>query len=242
MLLALVGSPDGMSAIPGGRYAPFYPAKGESPQEVAPFWLDERPVTNAEYLEFVRGHERWRRSRVARLFAEQTYLSSWSGDLELGADAAPEQPVTFVSWFAATAYCRSVGKRLPSEAEWELAASPASDDPLAEQELARRVLAFYARPRGTLPRVGDTPPNAYGLHDLHGVIWEWVADWNASLAPADNRQEGDPEKDAFCGGAAVGASEPESYATFMRFAFRSSLEATYALHHLGFRCARSTKP
>ena len=43
-----------MAAIPGGRYAPFYPVKGELPREIAPFWLDERPVTNAEYLQFVR--------------------------------------------------------------------------------------------------------------------------------------------------------------------------------------------
>ncbi|MEX2205376.1 MAG: formylglycine-generating enzyme family protein [Myxococcota bacterium] len=229
-----------MAAVPGGRYTAFYPVKGEAPQEVAPFWLDERPVTNAEYLQFVREHERWRRSRVTRLFAEEAYLSSWAADLELGSGAELAQPVTFVSWFAATAYCRSVGKRLPSEAEWELAASPPSDDPAAKDELSRRVLAFYARPRGVLPRAGDTPANAYGIHDLHGVIWEWVADWNASLAPGDNRQDRDPEQDAFCGGAAVGASDPESYAAFMRFAFRSSLEASYALHHLGFRCARST--
>jgi formylglycine-generating enzyme required for sulfatase activity len=231
-----------MAAIPGGRYAAFYPVKGESAREVAPFWLDERPVTNAEYLEFVRGQERWRRSRITRLFAEDAYLSDWAGDLELGPETDPQRPVTFVSWFAATAFCRSVDKRLPTEAEWELAARPASDDAFARRELARRVLAFYARPRGTLPRAGDTPANAYGVHDLHGVIWEWVADWNASLALADDRQDGDPQKDAFCGGAAVGASEPESYATFMRFAFRSSLEATYTLHHLGFRCARSTPP
>lgn len=242
VLLALAQSPSGMAAIPGGRYAAFYPVKGELPQELAPFWLDERPVTNAEFLAFVRGHERWRRSRVSRLFAEDSYLSGWAGDLELGPEAEAERPVSFVSWFAAAAYCRSVGKRLPSEAEWEFAANPASDDAFVKDELARRVLAFYARPRGVLPRAGDTPPNAYGVRDLHGVIWEWVADWNASLAPADNRQDRDPEKDAFCGGAAVGASDPASYATFMRFAFRSSLEATYALHHLGFRCARSTPP
>jgi len=228
-----------MVLVPGGSYAAFYPVKGEAPLQVAPFWLDERPVTNAEFLEFVRVHERWRRSRVTRLFADEAYLSSWAGDLELGPDSRPEQPVTFVSWFAASAYCRSVGKRLPTEAEWELAASPLGDDPQAKAEANRRTLAFYARPRGKLPRAGDTPPNRYGLRDLHGVIWEWVDDWNASLALADNRQDRDPVNEAVCGGAAAGASDPESYATFMRFAFRSSLEGTYSLHHLGFRCARS---
>ena len=243
-LLALlaVNAPPDMALVSGGTYAAFYPVKGEAPVQVAPFWLDERPVTNAEYLDFVRAHARWQRSRVARLFADEAYLSNWSGDLELGPDARPEQPATFVSWFAASAYCDSAGKRLPTEAEWELAANPPSDDAQTKTEVARRILAFYARPRGELPRAGDTPPNVYGLHDMHGVIWEWVEDWNASLAQADSRQERDPAKEAVCGAGAVGARDPESYATFMRFTFRGSLGANYSLHHLGFRCARSAAP
>lgn len=225
--------------MPGGVYAPFYPSKGDPQRQVAPFWLDDRPVTNAEFLGFVRTHERWRRSRAPRLFVDAAYLSPWSSDLALGPEQDPRQPATFVSWFAASAYCRSLGARLATEEEWELAANPPVASPKERAETARRILAFYARPRGKLPLAGQTPPNAYGLRDMHGVIWEWIADWNASFAPADNRQEGDRENEVFCGGAAVGANDPQSYATFMRFAFRGSLGATYALHHLGFRCARS---
>ncbi|MCC6642831.1 MAG: SUMF1/EgtB/PvdO family nonheme iron enzyme [Deltaproteobacteria bacterium] len=103
----------------------------------------------------------------------------------------------------------------------------------------RRILAFYGRPRTQLPRVGSTPPNALGLQDLHGVIWEWVEDWSAGFASADSRKQGDDEAALVCGGAATATGEPSDYATFMRFAFRTSLEATHALHHLGFRCARS---
>ncbi len=237
--LAASSAPAGMALVPAGTYAPFYPIEGEAPQPVAAFWLDERPVTNEELLGFVRGHERWRRSRASPLFVDAAYLSSWAGDLELGPELKPEQPVTFVSWFAASAYCRSLGKRLPTEAEWELAANPPLESAEDRAEARRRILAFYARPRGPLPLAGRTPPNAHGLRDLHGVVWEWVADSNASVALADNRQDRDPENEQFCGGAAAGASDPESYATFMRFAFRASLEATYSLHHLGFRCARN---
>ncbi len=240
LLLATASASAGsMLRVPGGTYAPFYPAPGEAPRAVAPFWLDERPVTNAEFLVFARTHERWRRSRAPRLFVDDAYLSDWSGDLALGDGVRPGAPVTFVSWFAASAYCRSLGRRLPNEAEWELAADPPAANASERAEVERKILAFYARPRGALPLAGQTAPNAYGLRDLHGVQWEWIADWNASVALPDNRQDRDAENELFCGGAAAAASDPARYATFMRFAFRGSLEATYALHHLGFRCARS---
>jgi formylglycine-generating enzyme required for sulfatase activity len=238
-LLAATGAVAGMRPIPGGPYVPLFPVKGESAIAVAPFLLDERPVTNAEYLVFVRAHPSWARSRVPRLKAEETYLSHWAGDFELGANADPRQPVTFVSWFAAAAYCRDLGKRLPAEAEWERAAAVADEDAAAKSEAERRVLAFYARPRGRLPRAGDTPENAYGIRDLYGVIWEWVADWGGGVLPTDSRGDSSSDASQFCGGAAAASSAPERYTTFMRFAFRSSVEPRFALHHLGFRCARS---
>ena len=107
------------------------------------------------------------------------------------------------------------------------------------KQTTEEALAFYSRPRGKLPEVDAAAPNPLGLRGMHGVIWEWVEDFNASLVSPDNRQDGDPERKRFCGGAAVGAEDVEDYATFMRLAFRSSLEATYAVHNLGFRCARS---
>lgn len=231
--------PPGMALVPGGTYVPFYRARDEQPMSVPSFAIDRTPVTNAAFLAFVEREARWRRSAVSRLFAEDSYLGHWAGDLELGHDVDPEQPVTFVSWFAALAYCRSVGARLPTEAEWELAAAPPSEGASARAEATRRILAFYGRPRGRLPRVGSTPPNSLGIRDLHGVLWEWVEDLNAGLVSADSRRQGDREADLFCGGAAAAGGDPSDYATYMRASFRSSLEATHALHHLGFRCARS---
>jgi formylglycine-generating enzyme required for sulfatase activity len=232
-------APQGMQRLPGGLYAPFYPVKNEVQTHVEAFFLDSLPVTRAEFLEFVREVPSWRRSAVSPLFADRAYLSDWTGDLEPGPEAPQEAPVTFVSWFAADAYCRNQGKRLPTEAEWELAAAPPSEDAAVKVETERRILAFYARPRGSLPRVGSTPPNAWGIRDLHGVIWEWVEDFNASFVPSDNRGDRDRAVERVCGGGSVGAADARSYTTFMRTAFRSSLQATYALHHLGFRCARS---
>lgn len=229
-----------MMKVPGGSYESFYRTEADPPVRVAPFRIDELPVTNGEFLSFVEANPRWRRSQAPKLLAEPSYLSHWAGDLDLG-DALPEQPVTFVSWFAARAYCESLGKRLPTEAEWELAAAPRKGSAEEDEEVRRRILAFYARPRSQLPRVGSTPANQFGIRDLHGVQWEWVEDWNSTLPTAEGRRAGDRDSGAFCGGAAALAKDASDYPTFMRFAFRSSLEGRHALHHLGFRCARSER-
>jgi formylglycine-generating enzyme required for sulfatase activity len=239
LLAAVALAAPQMVRVPGGSYVPFYPVKGEAPTAVAPFLLDAVPVTNARFLAFVRERPEWRRSQVSPLFADAAYLSHWAGELEPGAEADPDAPVTFVSWFAADAFCRARGARLPTEAEWELAANPPAQSADARAATEREILAFYARPRQRLPRVGGTQPNAFGARDLHGVIWEWTLDFDASFAAADSRSDRERNLEEICGGGAVGAADSRSYTTFMRVAFRASLEAPYALHHLGFRCARS---
>jgi formylglycine-generating enzyme required for sulfatase activity len=229
-LLAALASPipPGMVEIPAGTYAPPFAFRGEGPVSVPAFYLDERPVSNGEYLAFVESHPEWARSQARPPLVDGAYLSHWAGDAELGPQVEPEQPVTFVSYFAAAAYCASVHKRLPSEAEWERAETPPVGDAEARDEAERRTLAFYSRPGERLPHAGATPPNHYGVRDLDGVIWEWNSDFASVLPPG-----------ATCGEGALGASDLESYTTFMRFAFRSSLEGSYAIHHLGFRCAQS---
>ena len=107
----------GMVLIPAGEYAPLIRSKDE-PERVAvqSFWIDVRAVTNAEFLEFVRTNPQWRRSAVSPLFADTQYLGRWSGDLELGPGAPEHAPVVSVSWFAARAFARAQGKRLPATA------------------------------------------------------------------------------------------------------------------------------
>jgi formylglycine-generating enzyme required for sulfatase activity len=163
--------------------------------------------------------------------ADARYLAQWSHADALG-DAPPNAPVVHVSWFAARAYCAWRKGRLPDEKEWELAAAPR--DAAAERATRARILAWYAQlaPR-VLPDVGQhTDPS--GISDLHGLIWEWIEDFNAALVSADPRN---PARDLFCGGAAAASTDPTAYATFLRLAFRSSLEARYTTALLGFRCA-----
>jgi formylglycine-generating enzyme required for sulfatase activity len=108
--------------IPGGYYKPLFKEDNKSKEEfIKPFYLDANPVTNSQYLEFVKANPEWRRSNITNLFSDRNYLRKWKSDLDFGSKSSANEPVTNVSWFAANAYCKWVGKRLPSVAEWEYA-------------------------------------------------------------------------------------------------------------------------
>jgi formylglycine-generating enzyme required for sulfatase activity len=86
--------------------------------------------------------------------------------------------------------------------------------------------------------VGRGAPSPDGVRDLHGLIWEWVEDFNDTLVSSDSRSGDDPDRLRFCGAGAIAAGDRTDYAAFMRVAFRSSLEGRFTLSNLGFRCAR----
>lgn len=231
-----------MAKVEAGVYVPIYPPSPEETRiSMASFELDRTPITNREFLEWVRATPNWRKGRTPRIFADQRYLSHWEGPLELGSEVDPDAPVTRVSWFAAKAYCEAQGKRLPTENEWEYAASASETSPDGKRDAAfvRRLLEWYSKPTPKrLPAVGQTEANYWGIHDLHGLVWEWVVDYGSTMVTSDSREDGDPDMMRFCGAAAINAGDKEDYAGFMRYAFRSSLQGAYTVSNLGFRCAK----
>lgn len=234
-------APDGMAFVDGGPYTPLYEDReSDGPTQIAAFYMSRYPVTNGEYLSFVRANPAWQRSNVKTLFADDAYLQHWRGDVDFGPDSLANRPVVNVSWFAAQAYADWKGMRLPTTAEWEYAAGfgqtrgEGSDDPAFRQ----RMLAWYARPApATMPAIGSTECNYWGVCDLHGLVWEWVDDFNSALVTGESRNDSDLDLTLFCGSAAVGASEFDDYAAFLRFGFRSGLQAGYTVRTLGFRLA-----
>lgn len=240
---AATGAPDGMVVIPAGNYAPLLRDRDELARvPVAAFWLDVRPVTNAEFLAFAAVNPKWRRSQASPLLADTGYLGDWTGDLELGARAPAASPVVRVSWFAARAYAAWVGKRLPTTAEWERAALAgfATGDGANEPAWRAAVLAWFTTPTPSpLPAAGAGRPNFFGVRDLHSLVWEWVGDFNTALVTGESRADTGLERDLFCGAGSVGARDLTNYPAFMRAGFRSSLRANYTVANLGFRCARS---
>ena len=228
--------------LPGGEFRSVlkYDDSGDKVR-IGRFALMSRPVTNADYLAFVRAQPAWRRDVVASVFAEPRYLAHWAGPNELGARALPQQPVVWVSWFAATAYCRAQGARLPTWSQWEYAAAADErrSDARSDPAWRERILAWYAQSsKHALPLVGSRRPDVHGVQDLHGLVWEWTEDFSALLVSADNRNQGDPDRLKFCGAGALAVNDRDNYAVLMRVAMLSSLQAADATANLGFRCAR----
>lgn len=153
------------------------------------FYMDKYEVTNAEYKAFVDANPQWRKENVYQGYSEG-YLTIWRDNNYPEGHA--DHPVVFVSWQAAMAYSKWVGKRLPTEAEWEKAARGGLEghkyawgdtDPDGTQcNFADKNTNFKWSNMDvddgyqlTAP-VGSYPANGYGLYDMAGNVWEWCLD------------------------------------------------------------------
>jgi sulfatase modifying factor 1 len=230
----------GLAKIPAGMFESVLPPAPSVKQvEVKAFRIDTKLVTNTEFARFVKAHPEWQRDRVPKIFADGQYLQHWQSAAEPG-KGIEQQPVTAVSWFAASAYCEARGARLPTWYEWEYVAAASDKRPDGRDDPAWRqqILDWYSRPASVaLPNAGVSPANFYGVRDLHGIAWEWVEDHAGMLVAGDNRQQGDPDLLKFCGTGAITMEQKENYATLMRIAMLSSLEAEQTTATMGFRCA-----
>ena len=110
------------------------------------FYIDINPVTNAQYKVFVDKNPEWQKNYIFNWYNRADYLMNWNGNnYPQGKD---NHPVTYVDWYAVMAYALWVGKRLPTEVEWEK----------ASREFGDTVL------------VGNYSP------DNASSVWEWCLD------------------------------------------------------------------
>ncbi|MYC77476.1 formylglycine-generating enzyme family protein [Candidatus Poribacteria bacterium] len=185
--------PQGMVLIPAGEFQMgSNDAKANVDEQpvhtvyVDAFYMDETEVTNAEYQKFVLENPDWQKGRVLIKFQnlpvrfqDTLYLKLWDGN-DYPSDKG-DHPVTYINWYAAVAYAKWAGKRLPTEAEWERAARGGlvgkkypHGDTLTLTD-ANYLEGGFDTALGTTP-VGTYPPNAYGLYDMAGNVWEWCLD------------------------------------------------------------------
>jgi len=228
-----------MVHINGGSYLPLY-SKNVQKTEVKSFYMDIYAVTNSDFLVFVKVNPEWGKSKVKSIFADSNYLKQWNSDLSFNKNMA-NSPVVNVSWFAAKKYCECQGKRLPETAEWELAAkaSEIKADASKDSGFNQWVLNWVTKPNPVvLPSVGSTFKNFYGVYDMHGLLWEWTYDFNNALTTGESRGNSSLDNTFFCGGGSFASKDLNNYASFMRFALRSSINAKYCIANLGFRCVK----
>lgn len=174
------------------------------------FWIDRTPVTNAEYAQFVTdtGHRT---------------PNDWKG--EIPPEELLAHPVIFVSWHDATSYAEWVGKRVPTEAEWEKAArgTDGREYPWGSQEPNSQLCNFSQNEGATTPVSQYSPQSDsfYGCVDMAGNVWEWT------------RTASDAKTYVLRGGSWF--SDKES----LRCAYRGRQPVEYLHSDVGFRLVAS---
>lgn len=229
-----------MVKIDGGTYEGFIGQDSGKLVKVKPFYMDDSPVTNEEFLDFLKKNPQWTKSNVSRLYADIDYLKNWPSDFEFPKDVSPNSPVTNISWFAANAYAKSVGKRLPTVDEWEFVAlaDATTKDASKKPEFSDAILKSYQKKDTYKTSIKLEQPNFYGVYDMYGKVWEWTEDFNSVMMSGESRNDSSKNEDLFCAGAAVTTSDLHNYAAFVRYAMRGSSKANYNVNNLGFRCAK----
>jgi sulfatase modifying factor 1 len=261
-----------------------YPGDGEGPAReitVGAFRIAKHSVSNAQFAAFVAdtGHrtetEKYEWSFVYHLFLpddfpdtraveatpwwRQVYGANWAHPAgpQSDLDGLADHPVVHVTWNDAQAYCAWAGVRLPTEAEWEMAARGG----LVQQRFVwghefapdgqtmcnifegsfpveNTALDGYI---GTSP-IDAFPSNGFGLHDMAGNVWEWTNDWFNTEFHADGPRtnpQGPPsgQAKAMRGGSYMCH---DSYCHRYRVSARSSNTPDSSAGNLGFRVASDT--
>lgn len=144
------------------------------------YWIDKTEVTNAMFAAFLSesGNQDEGGATWYDTLAVEQQLVFIDGQWKPG-NGYEDHPAVEITWYGARAYCEWAGRRLPTEAEWEKAArtSMGSIYPWGEGIDCTRVQ--YANCGGKTLPVGSKPAGSspYGVLDMSGNVWEWVADW-----------------------------------------------------------------
>jgi gamma-glutamyl hercynylcysteine S-oxide synthase len=231
--------------------------------EVDSFWIDARPVTNAQMIEFIAegGYERrgwwspegWSWKEQEGITLPRYWERDGSGFRVRSFDrfdpVDATQPVCHVSWYEADACARYAGKRLPTESEWEKAASwvpgggPKRRYPWGDRfETARAnldQLSFGTAPVGAYPRGAS----GYGAAQMIGDVWEWTAS-GFEAYPGFKAFPYPEYSEAFFGGPSkvlrggAWATQPDAVSCTFRNWDHANRRQIFA----GFRCARDAEP
>ena len=266
-------APAGMVLVPAGKFLMGSPLIKDGPVEVypheetprhevylGPFYIDIYEVTNGEFAEFlnaVKTADNFEEKRQKWVVIRDDLKSDkkkdwWPTEIMYEKNAyravkgLEKVPVISVSWYAADAFCRQKGKRLPTEAEWEKAARgglpegryPWGDAIPTEGIIFKRVWRNNALP-SPAEDTGNYYPNGYGLFDMAGNVSEWCADWYDPdyYSKSPGKAPKGPETGTL---KIIRGGSWASNAESVRAAFRNFAAPDSLLSGIGFRCAKDT--
>jgi len=220
-----------MMAVPAGAFLMGSEAADADPDErpsrmlaLDVFWIDRVEVTS----------DRYRRCVDAAACTQP--VGAAFGDASRG-----DHPVTIVSWAQALTYCRWVGKRLPTEAEWEKAARGVDGRPYPWGFVLELDRANFGYTMGTAAVGSDVRgASPYGVLGMAGNVWEWTS----SLYRPYPYDASDGREDLEARGARVNRGGSWYYgAPYVRTSYRATADHLYRrIADLGFRCASSDAP
>ena len=173
-----------------------YPNETQYPVTLTAFRMSKYEITNAQYAAFLNAKSIGSNGSYAtKGYGTQTliYAHSWgltySGTQWVPVTGYEDAPVIYVSWYGATEYATYIGGTLPTEAQWEYACRAGTTTPFNTGNFLTNLQANYewvypynggtntvTTSPGKTQTVGTYAPNAYGLYDMHGNVWEWCAD------------------------------------------------------------------
>jgi len=211
------------------------------------FYIDKYEVTNEQFKRFIDKNSAWRKEMIPNSYHNGSYLKGWDKDMYPPGKA--NYPATYVSWYAAVAFCQCAGKRLPTEAEWEYAARgglSGKEFPWGDEPATKARANIGESGMGEPVQVGSYPANGYGLYDMAGNVWEYMADEWGPYPPS-------PQINPVGGGSLYLDSGFYSVKTRrvirggswggapinLRVTYRDSHPPEGAGNHVGFRCAKS---
>ena len=265
--------PANMVYVPGGLFQMGDTFGDGEPNELPVHWvdldayyIDKYEVTNAEYVSYLNYAIAQGLIEISSGYVYKAGRTELYFELDANSEiirAAEEfivapgkdnYPVRYIYWFGAKAYADYVGKRLPTEAEWEKAASWNSVSDTKTKYAWGNVIdlnwcnynGYYG---GTIPvgyfdgvSPGNDARSWYGCYDMNGNVKEWVSDWYSSTYYSTTPYPHVNPQGAFTGTYRVqrGGSWDIS-ATYVRSAYRDYYVPSYTLRRTGFRCARSVQ-
>jgi len=170
-----------MAIIPGGS---FWRGSNEGNRDEMPrhqivlpsYAIDKHPVTNEQFMRFLEvmgGEKDSAHQDIIRLKDSRIKRSAGKLNIESGYG---KHPVVGVTWYGAVAYAKWVGKRLPTEAEWEIAALGGNENAFyaTGDDIEKSEANFFS---SDTIAVMSYPPTGYGLYDMAGNVYEWCHDW-----------------------------------------------------------------